>query len=273
MPPSTRILLLGGHGKISLFMTPKLVSRSWNVTSVIRNPDQTNAILEAGKNGPGKIDVLVESLDDVKSDADAQRILDKVKPDWVVWSAGAGGKGGAQRTYAIDRDACIHFIRGAIATPSVSKFLLVSALISRRAKAPWWSDGEWESVLKYQTQIMPDYVKAKLAADEVLTVLGEERVEKDGKDKFTYIILRPGTLSDGNETGLVELGKTPARATVTRADVADISARLLEIGGVNGCIDLVNGKEPAQQAVERVAREGIDAREGEDMATMKANIA
>lgn len=127
--------------------------------------------------------------------------------------------------------------------------------------------------MKYQTQIMPDYVKAKLAADEVLTVLGEERVEKDGKDKFTYIILRPGTLSDGNETGLVELGKTPARATVTRADVADISARLLEIGGVNGWIDLVNGKEPAQQAVERVAREGIDAREGEDMATMKANIA
>jgi hypothetical protein len=88
MPPTTRILLLGGHGKVSLFMTPKLVSRSWHVTSVIRNADQTKAILEAGRNGPGKIDVLVESLDDVKSDADAQRILDKVKPDWVVWSAG-----------------------------------------------------------------------------------------------------------------------------------------------------------------------------------------
>lgn len=88
MPPTTRILLLGGHGKVSLFMTPKLVSRSWNVTSVIRNPDQTNDILEAGKNGPGKVDVLVESLEDVRSDSDAQRILDKVKPDWVVWSAG-----------------------------------------------------------------------------------------------------------------------------------------------------------------------------------------
>jgi hypothetical protein len=89
MAPSTRILLLGGHGKVSLFMTPKLVSRSWHVTSVIRNPEQTAAILEAGKGGPGKVDVLIESLEDVKSDADAQRILDKVKPDWVVWSAGA----------------------------------------------------------------------------------------------------------------------------------------------------------------------------------------
>ena len=86
MPP--RILLLGGHGKVSLLLTPKLVSRSWNLTSVIRNPDQKTAILEAGKNGPGKIDVLVASIEDVKSDADAKKILDQVRPDWVVWSAG-----------------------------------------------------------------------------------------------------------------------------------------------------------------------------------------
>jgi hypothetical protein len=85
---ATRILLLGGHGKVSLLMTPKFVGRSWNLTSVIRNPDQKNDILEAGKNGPGKVEVLVESIEGVKSDADAKKILDKVKPDWVVWSAG-----------------------------------------------------------------------------------------------------------------------------------------------------------------------------------------
>ena len=127
--------------------------------------------------------------------------------------------------------------------------------------------------MKYHTQIMPDYVKAKLAADEVLTVLGEERLKRDGKDKFTYIILRPGVLSDERETGLVELGKTRARASVTRGDVADIAVRLLEVGGVNGWIDLVNGMEPAKQAVERVVREGINAREGEDIGIMKANMA
>jgi hypothetical protein len=86
MPP--RILLLGGHGKVSLLLTPKIVFRSWNLTSVIRNPDQKAAILEAGENGPGKVDVLVASIEDVKSDADAKKILDMVKPDWVVWSAG-----------------------------------------------------------------------------------------------------------------------------------------------------------------------------------------
>jgi len=55
---------------------------------VIRNPAQKAAILEAGKNGPGQIDVLVESLEDVKSDTDAARVLEKTQPDYVVWSAG-----------------------------------------------------------------------------------------------------------------------------------------------------------------------------------------
>lgn len=85
---SPRVLLLGGHGKVSLLLTPKILSRSWNLTSVIRNPDQKPAIEAAGKNGPGKLDVLVASLEDVKSESDAKKILDQVKPDWVVWSAG-----------------------------------------------------------------------------------------------------------------------------------------------------------------------------------------
>jgi hypothetical protein len=69
-------------------MIPKLIARNWNVTAVIRNPDQKADILDAGKNGSGKIDVLVESLEDVKSDNDAKRILELVKPNWVIWSAG-----------------------------------------------------------------------------------------------------------------------------------------------------------------------------------------
>ena len=55
---------------------------------MIRNPDQEAEILEAGKAGPGKIDVLVHSLEDVKSEEDAKGVLERVKPDWVVWSAG-----------------------------------------------------------------------------------------------------------------------------------------------------------------------------------------
>ena len=63
---ATRVLLLGGHGKIAMKLTPMLTAKSWDVTSVVRNKDQESEIKSLG-NGPGKIDVLVDSLDDVIS--------------------------------------------------------------------------------------------------------------------------------------------------------------------------------------------------------------
>lgn len=83
-----RILLIGGHGKVSLLLTPMLLARSWHVTSLIRDPSQSEDITSRAKGQPGKLDLLVRSLEDVKSDSDAQKILDEVKPDYVVWSAG-----------------------------------------------------------------------------------------------------------------------------------------------------------------------------------------
>jgi len=247
-------------------MTPKLLSRSWNVVSVIRNTDQKNDILEAGKNGPGKVEVLVESLEDVKSDADAKKILEKTKPNWVVWSAGAGGKGGPSRTNAIDKVSCIHFIRASLSTPTITKFLLVSALSSRRGKAPWWDEENFKLAWRFNEEIAPAYYKAKLAADETLTVLGEE------KKGFEYIILRPGMLIDEREAGKVSLGKTKARGSVTRGDVAEVAVRLLEKEGVRGWFDLLGGEEDVGAAVERVVKEGVNSVEGEDLEVMRKNM-
>ncbi|CAG8950656.1 hypothetical protein HYFRA_00002866 [Hymenoscyphus fraxineus] len=246
------ILLLGGHGKVSLLMTPKILARNWTLTSLIRDPAQKPAILSAAAKNPGpgkgKIDVVVESLGEVRSVEDAGRILDRVRPEWVVWSAGAGGKGGPETTKAIDRDSCINFIRASLVRPSITKFLLVSALLSRRSRAPWWTDEDWSQVQKINTQVMPTYYKAKLAADEVLTVEGKER------KGFGWICLRPGNLSDEQETGRVGIGKIGARGQVTRGDVADVGVRGVE------------------EEVERVLKEGEDCVEGEDEGVMKANI-
>ncbi|CAL3964572.1 unnamed protein product [Diplocarpon coronariae] len=264
--PNPRVLLLGGHGKVSLLLTPKLIQRSWDVISVIRNPEQTAAIQEAGSHGPGTIEVLIESLGDVKSEGDAKKILEKARPDWVVWSAGAGGKGGKETTYAIDRDACIHFIRSSLSTPSISKFLLVSALSIRRERAAWWDDNSWATVRKINEEIMPDYYKAKLAADEVITVLGEE------KKGFGYVVLRPGTLSDKPESGKVIIGKTPAEGQVSRGDVAEVAARLLEKEGARGWFDLLGGKEEIGSEIERVIGEKVDTREGESLEVMRKNL-
>lgn len=90
---STRVLILGGHGKISLLLQPKLLAKNWHITSVVRNPDHESEILALGKDQPGKIEVLVDSLDEVKEASQAQRVIDRVKPDIVVWSAGKSWAG------------------------------------------------------------------------------------------------------------------------------------------------------------------------------------
>ena len=85
---SPSVLLIGGHGKISMLLTPMLLKQSWNVTSLIRNPDQAEEIRALGTGLKGKLNVLIDSLDEVKSDKQAQNVIDQVKPDYVVWSAG-----------------------------------------------------------------------------------------------------------------------------------------------------------------------------------------
>src|SRR5262245_21406871 len=97
MATSHHILLLGGHGKIAQLLTPLLLRRSWTVTSVIRTPEQVPEIAALGANEKGTLHVLVRSLEEMRSDADAKAVLDEVQPDMVVWSAGAGGKGNPER--------------------------------------------------------------------------------------------------------------------------------------------------------------------------------
>ncbi|KKZ57825.1 hypothetical protein EMCG_05576 [[Emmonsia] crescens] len=285
-----RVLLLGGHGRISRFLTPLLLNRSWDVTSVIRNPDHTNDIMKLGKGKKGKVDVLISSLDDVKSVDDAKAIIDRVKPDYVVWAAGAGGKGGPLRTYTIDRDAAKHFISATFTNLSITKFLLISHIGSRRKQPPWLSPDTWERFEHINQDVLPDYYQAKLAADEYFTVMARKRAEMDdqlgrtddgagGGKRFQAILLRPGPLMDAPATWKVELGKTKevvleggVPANVSREDVAIVADRLLARGDTRGWLDLLGGEDEIEEAVKMVAKGRIDAVEGEDVDMMCGEI-
>ncbi|KAI1334539.1 NAD(P)-binding protein [Xylariaceae sp. FL0016] len=222
MPTAHNVLLLGGSGKVAQLLTPMLLGRSWNVTSVIRNPDQVADLQKLAVNQSGKLNVLVRSLEDVQSDEQAKSIIDEVKPDSVVWSAGAGGKGGPERTFAVDRDAACHFIRASVATPSVTKFVMISFISSRLRKPSWWDDATWQGELDGTLKTLDKYYQAKVAADQVLYEEGKKRAD------FAGINLRPGGLTT-EPVGKVELGRTEkARGTSSRASVAHLTALLLE---------------------------------------------
>lgn len=165
------------------------------------------------------------------------------------------------QTFAVDRDAAIHFIRASAATPSVTRFLMVSYLASRRSKPSWWDEESWANALKINNEVLPTYYQAKIAADEVLY----QESAKRGKD-FVGINLRPGTLTE-DPAGGVELGKTTtSRGKSSREGVAQTAAKLLEVEGIkNSWIDQLDGQEEIGAAVERVVREGVDACEGEEI--------
>ncbi|OJD25337.1 hypothetical protein ACJ73_03299 [Blastomyces percursus] len=282
-----RVLVLGGHGKIARLLTPLLLNRSWDVVSVIRNPDHTNDIVKLGRNKKGKVEVLVSSLDDVKSADDAKAIVDRAKPDYVIWAAGAGGKGGPLRTYTIDRDAAKHFITATFTNPSITKFLLISHIGSRRKQPPWLSPETWERFEHINHDVLPDYYQAKLAADEYFTVMARKRAAMDdeaeaksaSKKRFQAILLRPGPLMDAPATWKVELGKPTevvleggVPANVSREDVAIVADRLLARDDTRGWLDLLGGEYEIDEAVEMVVRGRVDAVEGEDVDKMCEEI-
>jgi hypothetical protein len=83
---------------------------------------------------------------------------------------------------------------------------------------------------------------------------------------FVGINLRPGTLTL-EPAGKVELGKTKGSAgTVSREGVAKVADLLLASEGIqNTWLDLLDGEEDMEKAVERVVKEGVNAAEGEEI--------
>ena len=148
--------------------------------------------------------------------------------------------------------------------PSVTKFLMISYIGSRKSRAPWWSDEDWESAQHVNTEVLLHYFKAKVDADEHLAALAKKRA--DGGDAgFQAINLRPGSLTDAAATGQITLGKTVSRGKIPRADVASTAAALLARDDTRGWYDLLEGKEPIAEAIEKAVNSGHDGIEGEDV--------
>lgn len=179
---------------------------------------------------------------------------------------------------AIDRDAAIAFTKASIHTPSIKKFLTISYICSRHGRPPWWSDEDWAAAQKANAETLATYFKAKVAADEVLTVLAKERLEKEKEegvkesDQFCGISLRPGFLTDG-KAGRVKMGKIESRGSTARATVAETIVQVLDTEGGRGWFDVLDGDENVGEAVKRLVSEGFDAVDGEDLKAMRERVA
>ena len=114
----SRIVMIGGHGKVALLAAPLLVDAGHEVVSLIRNPDHSADVAATGATP------LVLSVEEADV-AELTRVF--AGADAIVWSAGAGGKGGPERTDAVDRAAAIRSMEAAAAA-GVTRYVMVSFL-------------------------------------------------------------------------------------------------------------------------------------------------
>lgn len=86
--PTPRVLLLGGSASLSRLITLRMVAKSWDVISVIRDPAQRSQILRLGDGQKGKVEVLIQDLEKLKGAKGARAIIEQARPDMVVFVAG-----------------------------------------------------------------------------------------------------------------------------------------------------------------------------------------
>lgn len=90
-------------------------------------------------------------------------------------------------------------------------------------------------------------------------------VEARNRPEITAVSVRPGGLTDKEEGGVL-MGQTKkARGMTTRATTARVVAVILEEKVKGRWLDVLDGEEDVETAVQRCARDGTDCAEGENI--------
>jgi hypothetical protein len=63
----------------------------------------------------------------------------------------------------------------------------------------------------------------------------------------------------------IKLGRTTARGSISREDVASVAAALLARDDTRGWYDLLQGDDGIEKAIDELVKEGFDGIEGEDL--------
>jgi uncharacterized protein YbjT (DUF2867 family) len=209
----SRIVIIGGHGKVALHLARILTDRGDAVASVFRNPDHAEDVATTGAQP------VVADIETLDTDALAKLLAGY---DAVVFSAGAGG-GNPARTYAVDRDAAIRVIDAA-GQAGTRRFVMVS----------YFGAGPEHGVPEDNPFF--HYAEAKAAADAHLRASG-----------LDWTVLGPGRLTLEPATGRIVVG---AAGEVSREDVAlVVAATLHEPSTIHRTIEFNNGDLPIPDAL------------------------
>ncbi|KAG6900249.1 hypothetical protein C0993_000890 [Termitomyces sp. T159_Od127] len=235
---SKKIVIVGGHGNVSLRLT-KLLTPTHSVKSVIRTLDHQGDIKTLSAE-PVLLSLEDSPVKDFTALFEGQ--------DVVYFSAGAGGKGGAERTKKVDYEGALKVFDAIEAVQGPKpRLILVSAIdIRDPEKIPDHYNEQDIGISKRVRDAIPAYMHWKYEADKNLVK----------RTTFKWTILRPAGLTNNPGTGNAAIGRTHL-GTVTRDDVAKVLALLVDREDAAGlALDVVGGDTPIQEGLDAAIKRG-----------------
>jgi uncharacterized protein YbjT (DUF2867 family) len=216
-----RIAIVGGHGKVALYLHPLLARAGHTPVALVRTEDY-RAELEGLGAEFGLLDIESQDADAFAAGFDGC--------DAVVFTAGGGPDGNIERKRTVDLEGSLKSIEAAT-TLGIRRFVQVSAISVDAPVAPGASE-VWKA-----------YVEAKRDADGALRA-----------STLDWTIIRPGRLTDDPATGTVALAPELPRGDIPRADVAAVLAAIVDADASTGHQwTLVGGDTPVAEAVRQAA--------------------
>lgn len=222
-----KVLVIGAHGQIGQHLVQILQKKDdCQVIAGLRSAKQQEEYQ--------KQSIATAFVDLTKPQSELEKVMQDI--DVVVFSAGSGGKTGADATMMIDLDGAVKAINAA-QKAKVNRFIMVSSI--KANDRSFWSD--------HVPPRIPEnyYYAAKYYADQWLL-----------RSSLDYTIIRPARLLNEPATGKVQLAEQLTQSidilTITRTDVAQVIADIIQNSQLHRReFDLANGNEPIKRAIQQ----------------------
>jgi uncharacterized protein YbjT (DUF2867 family) len=214
-----KVLVAGAHGKTARRLVRMLTEDGHEVRGLVRKEEQMPDV-EADGAEPVLVDLEEEGVEAVGRAVEGC--------DAVVFAAGAGPGSGAARKETMDYGGAAKLVEAAEQN-GVRRYLMLSSMGA--------GDPEGGS------EPMRPYLRAKARADE--------RLRESGLD---YTIIRPGSLTDEEETGRIEAAESLGRrGEISRSDVARTFAEAFELESTYGkTFEILAGDTLIREALQRI---------------------
>lgn len=210
------VLVIGANGQIGQKVVDLLhSSEEHTVKAMVRKEEQAETLADKG------VKAVVASLED--SVDEIEKAMSGT--DAVIFTAGSGGKTGADKTLLVDLDGAVKSVEAAERN-GIERYVMVSAFQANNREN--WNDA-----------LLP-YYAAKHYADKALEA-----------SSLSYTIVRPGGLLNENGTGNVAVGEQLERGSVPREDVARVVVEALTNPNLKKrAFDLTSGDTSIKEALQ-----------------------